>query len=88
MAHRPASWLDPFASVRRYAGDQTTICRSAGPRRHLGAYAPLCRHFAPTDARIKGLGKEIADEYALLRDSYSMFFSGNPDAHWCQSERV
>jgi triacylglycerol lipase len=38
----------------------------------LGAYAPLCRNLAPTDARIKGLGKEIADEYARLRDSYRM----------------
>ncbi|KAK3294983.1 Alpha/Beta hydrolase protein [Chaetomium fimeti] len=69
VAFRSASWLDPVASVRPYAGNQT-ICRSAGPRRHLGVYAPLCRHLAPTDARIKGLGKEIADEYALLRDSY------------------
>jgi len=26
---------------------------------------------APTDARIKGLGREIADEYAFLKDRYS-----------------
>ncbi|KAK4142056.1 triacylglycerol lipase [Dichotomopilus funicola] len=42
----------------------------ASPRRHLRTYTPLCREPAPADARIKGLGKEIADEYALLRDSY------------------
>jgi triacylglycerol lipase len=78
VAFRTASWLDPVASVRPYAGNQTTICRSASSRRHLGAYAPLCRQFAPTDARIKGLGKEIADEYALVRDSYSMFSQGGP----------
>ncbi|KAL2171601.1 hypothetical protein VTG60DRAFT_2434 [Thermothelomyces hinnuleus] len=52
-----------------YAGNQT-ICRPAGLPRQLGAYAPLCRRLAPTDARIKGLGREIADDYALLRDSY------------------
>ncbi|SPQ26630.1 adc9743a-b0b7-420c-a1ba-15d6cb268339 [Thermothielavioides terrestris] len=39
------------------------------PRR-FGAYAPLCRQPAPTDARIKELGTAIADEYAVLRDSY------------------
>ncbi|KAK3906728.1 Alpha/Beta hydrolase protein [Staphylotrichum tortipilum] len=46
-----------------------TIRRAAGVR-HLGAYAPRCRHLAPADARIKGLGREIADDYALLRASY------------------
>ena len=39
--------------------------------RCFGAYKPRCRHMAPTDARIKGLGREIADEYAFLKDRYS-----------------
>jgi triacylglycerol lipase len=65
VACRAASCPSLSASAHAYAGNQT-ICR-----RYFGAYAPLCRRLAPTDARIKGLGKEIADEYALLRDSYS-----------------
>ena len=44
--------------------------QSASPKRRFGAYAPRCRQIPQTDARIKGLGTEIADEYALLRDSY------------------
>ncbi|KAK4100062.1 triacylglycerol lipase-like protein [Parathielavia hyrcaniae] len=44
---------------------------SAAPKRQFGAYAPLCRRIAPTDARIiTDMGREIADEYAQLRDSY------------------
>ncbi|KAK4042647.1 Alpha/Beta hydrolase protein [Parachaetomium inaequale] len=89
VAGRSASWPNnPAASVRAYAGHQT-ICRSAGPRRHLGAYAPLCRHLAPTDARIKGLGREIADEYALLRDSYRLKLAGSylPSIHYWRGIR-
>ncbi|KAL2264442.1 hypothetical protein VTK26DRAFT_7 [Humicola hyalothermophila] len=49
---------------------RTTSHVSAVSTRHLGAYAPLRRQLTPTDARIKGLGKAIADEYAMLRESY------------------
>jgi triacylglycerol lipase len=73
VAGRSASWPSLAAFARRTrAGNRTTMCRPAGPQRQFGAYAPLYRHIAPTDARIEGLGKEIADEYALLRDNYSM----------------
>lgn len=41
-----------------------------GPKRHFGAFAPLHRRLTSADARIKDLGREIADDYALLRDHY------------------
>lgn len=56
----------------------------ASPRRHLRTYAPLCRELAPADARIKGLGKEIADEYALLRDSYRVLAPGLFLSRFCR----
>ncbi|AEO64521.1 uncharacterized protein THITE_2110748 [Thermothielavioides terrestris NRRL 8126] len=56
-------------AARVHARNQT-ICRPAPPQRRFGAYAPLCRQLPPTDARIKDLGTAIADEYAVLRDSY------------------
>ncbi|KAK4110038.1 alpha/beta-hydrolase [Canariomyces notabilis] len=49
-------------------------CRSQSWRsqcRYFSAAARLLSHQEPTDARIKGLGKEIADEYARLRDRYA-----------------
>lgn len=62
--------LGTTARVHARAGKQTIRPTSLSQRR-FGAYAPLCRHLTPTDARInKGLGTEIADQYALLRDSY------------------
>lgn len=49
--------------------------RPAGPAgltRCFGTSASLCRRPRPTDARIEGLGKEIADEYASLKTRYGM----------------
>jgi triacylglycerol lipase len=52
--------------------ERNATLRRSACLRHFGAYAPLCRDTAPTDARIKGLGREIDGEYAVLRDNYGM----------------
>ena len=71
-----ACWPNLITLNGPHAGRYRTTCpQSASSKRHFGAYAPLCRQLAPTDARIKGLGKEIADEYALLRECYGMIVS-------------
>ncbi|KXX77892.1 Lipase 2 [Madurella mycetomatis] len=61
---RSTSWPRALvASKARY--------RPAGLRRCFGTPASLCRHPRPTDARIEGLGKEIANEYASLKTRYA-----------------
>ncbi|KAK3305376.1 Alpha/Beta hydrolase protein [Chaetomium strumarium] len=68
-AWRSASRPRFVTSTDRVHVRDATLRRSACLR-HFGAYAPLCRDIAPTDARIKGLGREIDGEYAVLRDNY------------------
>ncbi|KAL2264925.1 hypothetical protein VTJ83DRAFT_7435 [Remersonia thermophila] len=67
---RVASCPVPTASAGAcYASRRS---RPAHRIRCFNAYAPLFSELATTDGRVKGLGKEIADEYARRRDRYEV----------------
>ncbi|KAL1842224.1 hypothetical protein VTJ49DRAFT_5836 [Mycothermus thermophilus] len=72
VALRAASCPITAASARAYASHHATTSQPSHLIRRFSARSPLFSELATTDARVKGLGKEIADEYASLRDRYEV----------------